>query len=298
MKHKLFFVMAVMALFLGLLLLNGNGCVQTQEQNENNPEENLSEGNEAPELPQVNYNTSNKLTEITLTREVDGGTVTQKASFKITGYLKEIAPESNSLTMYSDRAFDFNQGTVEWSMEESETDVGTDCTYITLVTSSGKEAISSLNVPWSTDEGKYPNGSLMHLSDWGNLKLTYKEHGFNSESESEFALAGKILIPLTVTEKVELNKANSICGGYNYPRTATRLDEGNAGFPIVLLGLDLKSSNYAGSFNAFEPYGNSWEGTIVSGYQHAKFKSIVGGGEVPMPGDEAPWVVSWNINLP
>src|SRR3989344_245869 len=84
------------------------------------------------------YLTSNTLTEITIERDATGpyntksltGTREENLVFKITGYLKEIDPQSNDLTKYADRAFEFEDGKVEWTINQDSNDGDTKCTRI------------------------------------------------------------------------------------------------------------------------------------------------------------------------
>ncbi|MDP3742614.1 MAG: hypothetical protein Q8R15_04835, partial [Candidatus Micrarchaeota archaeon] len=76
------------------------------------------------------FSLADKPTEITFTRTLsvpfntqsNVGSITETASFKISGRLKEIDPDSNDLTRYADRAFEFQNGTIEWNFQQNSDD--------------------------------------------------------------------------------------------------------------------------------------------------------------------------------
>jgi hypothetical protein len=275
----------VIALFLILILVGVlfvGGCAKTQKENNetNNINNESNIGSEPTEEPQQNnsqntiiYKTSDKLSEITFTRDVSSQEVSQQASFKLTGYLQEIDPQSSSLVMYGDKAYTLKDGALEWELQESYN-------YGSLtetIASSGKDEISNLNVYW--DNG---NPTPLTNGDY-DIKLKYTEHGFNEQGKSELEIVGKLLIPI-----------NENINGETKKQSAT------VSFPINFLDHDITQKSFSNSFVAREGYENEWQGTIISGYQNAIFAQMkmVVTTDIPVLGNMGPWQVSWDLEFP
>ena len=280
-------VLIVIIILALILVFSTKGCNNSNENQEindteePNPDtgepgtENPTGGSGSPEQPKV-YKTSDKLTEILLTRDVSGQGISQKASFKINGYLQEVDPFLDEDTQYSERAYILKDGTMEWSLDE-DYEYGS---FIETITSSGKDLISSLNVYW--DNG---NPTPLTTNDIYKLKLVYNEHGLNEQGKSEFKTVGNgLLIPINQTENGIKNVQTGIIR-----------------IPIKFLGLNPDTQKtFANSFVAKEPYENEWKGTILSGYQDAIFAemALVTVTDIPVLGNLGPWQVSWNIEFP
>ncbi|MBU0461380.1 MAG: hypothetical protein KJ574_02210, partial [Nanoarchaeota archaeon] len=219
--------------------------------------------------------------------------------FKISGYLKEIDPDSDELTRYSDKAYEFYQGTVEWEFEQTSNDGGTKCNYIYNVKGSGKDLISNLDVPYDTNGGKDGESNLVHLDTY-DLKIKYNKIGRNGGPE--LALVGKLLIPVDYTQSVIVTKpsahVNAICNGNTESTSVAMKDVAIMEFPITFLNLDMKYPILNGSLVAFEPSGNEWEGRVVSSDADVKFGGPVHVTPIFILGSEAPWGVYWHIELP
>ncbi|MCX6741657.1 MAG: hypothetical protein NTX24_00580 [Candidatus Pacearchaeota archaeon] len=231
------------------------------------------EPQEQPTPPKV-YKTSPYLSEIIFTRDGSGqnGEITQHASFKVTGYMQEIDPENSSLTFYSDKAYNFKDGMLEWNLEETYEYGSLDET----ITSSGKEKISDLNVYWD-------NGQPTALTNGDyDLKLGYSNPGFNEQNKPELRIFGKLLIPITETEN-----------GVTKKQTST------IQFPIRFIGYNFNPANFSDSFIAKEGYQNEWQGTIISGYQDAIFAemAMVTTTDIPILAILGPWHVSWDLKF-
>lgn len=251
-----------------------------------------------------NYKTASKLTTITFSRVITGpyntynnaGARNQSVSLKITGYLKEIDPDANEFTRYGDKGYDFDQGAVEWTIDELENDGNTTgCNYITSAAGSGKDSIANLDVPYDTNNGKDSNGNIAHLSSF-DLKLKYVNTGLTGKSE--LSIAGSLLIPIDVTETVIHGKSNLICGSTTQTTAVSRKDAAVAAFPLKLLKTSTGAS-LKGSLSAYET-SNYFNNTsnIVSGTTDAQFGIPVFTGEGAYDIDSAPWNVTWEIEFP
>ena len=271
-------IILVIIIILALILVFSiKGCNHKPSDKINDTEEPTGEepNPEQPgEQPKV-YKTSPYLSEMIFTRDGSGqnGEITQHASLKVTGYMQEIDPTTSSLTTYSDRAYNFKDGTLEWTLEETYNYGSLDET----ITSSGKEKISDLNVYW--DNG---NPTPLTNGDY-DLKWGYKEQGLNEQGKPELRTFGKLLIPITETENGVTNKKSAIVQ-----------------FPIRFIGYNLNPANFSDSFVAKEGYQNEWQGTIISGYKDAIFAemAMVTTTDIPILAILGPWHVSWNLKFP
>lgn len=256
------------------------------------------------EQTQPVYRTADKLSNITFSRAVTGpyntnsntGTRNQSVTMKITGYLKEIDPDSDSISFGADKKYEFNQGAVEWTITELGDDgnaIG--CNYITSVSASGKDSIANLDIPYNTNNGLDSNGNIAHLPSY-DLRLSYDNLGLTGKSELE--IAGSLLIPINVTETVIHNKTNLICGNTTETTTATRKDIAVVKFPMTLLNVNANGS-LTGSLSAYET-ANYFNNTsnIVSSTVDAQFGVPVYVGEVTVGVDSGPWNVTWDIEFP
>ena len=253
----------------------------------------------SPAIP--NYTTSDTLSEITFTRDFEVpdnvqsgvGILSEKTTFKLTGYLKEIDPDSDDLTRYSDRAFEFENGTVEWHSEQIENDGSTRCMRTSGVKGSGKERISDLNIPYNINDGKDLNGNLVHVDSY-NLKLKYNKNGLSGHPE--LSIVGKVLIPIEYTHS-EI-PVDATCNGNDATETFTRKDVVQVWFPLTLLDVDPTNDPFSGSLVGREPVENELEGTVLSGDPSTKFDGLVKVSPIVTLGTDGPWDVSWNIDVP
>lgn len=233
--------------------------------------------------------------------QTSAGTLTENAFFKISGRLKEIDPTSSDLTRYSDRAFELLNGTVEWRFQEDSNDADPKCTRSITVSGNGKDFISNLDVVVDVNDGKDANGNVAHLNGY-DLRLTYKKQGLSGKPE--FALAGQILIPVDVTYITTVHQSatgvRQVCDGSTESTTDTRKKSIPVQFPVTLLDFDTSKFSQSGELTANEPYGNEFEGkvTSISGAQEAKFTTFVTTTPVKILGNDGPWKVTWNIELP
>lgn len=281
----------------------GSSLNNTDNNNSDNTNDNSGNNNQAEQAKPV-YKTASKLTTITFSRVITGpyninsntGIRNQNVSLKITGYLKEIDPDSNDFTRYSDQGYEFNQGMVEWTIEELENDGNTTgCNYITSASGSGKDSIANLDVAYNTNEGKDSAGNIAHLSSY-DLRLKYKKTGLTGKSE--LAIAGSLLIPINVTDTVVHGKTNLICGNTTQSATVSRKDIATAAFPMTLLNASTGAS-LNGSLSAYET-ANYFNNTsnIVSKTADASFGIPVFTGEGAYDINSAPWNVTWDIEFP
>jgi hypothetical protein len=272
-KWWLIILIILIILIVIILIFSIKGC------HKENNKINDTEEEPSPEPPENNspeqkvYKTSPYLSEIIFTRDVSAQDISQEASFKVTGYLQEIDPENSSLTFYSDKAYTFKDGALEWSLEESYV-------YGSLtetITGSGQDQISDLNVYWDNEQP-----TLINNGDY-DLKIGYKEHGLNEQDKPELRIFGKLLIPIDETE-------NGV----------TRKNAAIVQFPIRFIGYNLNPANFSDSFIAREGYENEWQGTITSGYKDAIFAemAMVTTTDIPVLGNLGPWHVSWDLKFP
>jgi len=250
------------------------------------------------------YLTSNTLTEITIEREATGpyntktltGTREENLVFKITGYLKEIDPQSNDLTSYADRAFEFENGKVEWTINQDSNDGGKDCTRIVDVSGSGKDDISKLNVFYEITDGQSTSISGKPLSSSGKFALKYNRESLSGKPE--LILVGQVLIPFDITETVEVHQTSpnvkQLCNGATETTSSVRKRSATVKIPLTLSNLDLIGHEYIGSSILKETFGGMGED------QNAETSLGYGVfvGQSSFPSFDSPWKVSWNLQMP
>ncbi|MBI5228120.1 thrombospondin type 3 repeat-containing protein [Candidatus Micrarchaeota archaeon] len=222
------------------------------------------------------------------------GILSEHATFKLSGRLREIDPMSNSLTRYSDRAFEFENGTVDWALDQLSNDGGTKCIRVNSVKGSGKDLISNLDVPYNVNEGKDSNGNLVHLSNY-DIKLIYNKNGLSGKME--LSIVGKVIVPVTYGYHLTVGK-NMVCDGSKTDVAFSRKEVAILQSPFTLLDVDPKVDPLTGSFLAREPVGNEIDGTIISGNKSVKFNNLVKITKITVLGSDGPWTVSWNIDTP
>ncbi len=243
------------------------------------------------------FSVADNPTEITFTRTLsvpfnaqsNTGSITETASFKISGRLKETDSGSSE-----DKVFEFQNGTIEWNFQQNSDDGGTRCRRQQVVSGTGKDAISNLNIPFDTNGGKDASGNYVHLNNYG-LKLVYKKQGLSGKSE--FSIVGQVLIPMDYTQ-IETPVAPATCNGDSDPYTFTQKKPIVTQFPVTLLNFDTAKSSQTGQLVATEPTGNQFKGTVVSSSQEAEFTKFVHVTPISLGGDQSPWNVNWKIELP
>ncbi|MBU0591121.1 hypothetical protein KKF81_05535 [Candidatus Micrarchaeota archaeon] len=252
--------------------------------------------------------TSGRLTELIFTYDFtvpyNGysgvGSITQEATLTVSGYLHEIDPDSNTLTRYSDRAFELENGTVDWSINIVSDDGDTYCHTIETITSKDKDEISNLDVHYGVDGGMDQNGNLVHLDAY-NLRVTYDEQGLTS-GKPELSVAGTILIPvnysysLTVTPKS--THVSTICNGNTESFGYGRNDVAIVSFPMTAVGFDIDSLDQGGEFDALQPEGNEYYWTVSDSNINLRPMGLILVTDITFPSYEAPWHVSWNMEAP
>ncbi len=291
-------VIAVMFILVGLLFVNGCGKpadTYTEDQNQTYGDENPNQ--QQPTETPKEYKTSDKLSTITLTRDLidSSGELSQHVSFKLSGYMKEIDPTSNDQTRYSDRAYTLDQGRIDWSIQELEILEGNNCRSTTTIGGEGNDSLSAYNVYYNRDgPQKDDNGNIVHLKAY-NIKISYIEHGLNEQGKSELKILGSLLMPVMNTYVETKKTTNALCGG-----TDSLMDNAILQIPIKFIGFNPDQKTFSNSFEAVEGYENQIQGTITSGYKEAVFAYMtpVLVTEIPIPGNEASWKVSWNLEMP
>lgn len=284
---KLFFAALVVAV---LVIVSGCGVSQTPSGGATLPSDSGTPAATAVQAP--TFKTAGVPSELTFTRRVatthnkntGTGTLTQEANFKVTGLLKEIDPASNELTRYAQRAFEFEQGQLAWTLAEKDDDADTKCNRITKVDSAGKEALDNFNIPVGATSG------VTGLSGY-DLLLVY------NETTSELSVVGSLLVPVDVTTTIQVLGQNSICNGLKATASDTKKDTAVVKLPIVWQNVNLSQGSFRGNLVAQEPMGNNSKGTILSGYSTATFGAPVVVTDITILGDAGPWNVSWDLNF-
>ncbi len=286
--RKLFFAVLVVAV---LVVVSGCGASQTPSGGATLPSDTSVPSATAVQAP--TFKTAGVPSELTFTRHVatthnkstGTGTLTQDANFKVTGLLKEIDPTSNELTRYAQRAFEFEQGQLAWTLAEKDDDADTKCNRITKVDGSGKEALDKLNIPIGVTSG------ATGLSGY-DLLLVY------NTTTSELSVVGSLLVPVDVTTTIQVLGQNAICNGLKTTASDTKKDTAAVKLPLVWQNVNLSQGSFRGSLVAQEPMGNNSKGTIVSGYSAATFGAPVVVTDITILGDDGPWNVNWDLNFP
>lgn len=235
----------------------------------------------------ANYKTADKLTTITFSRELTSSGVTQSANFKLTGYLREIDPETNPLNIYSDRAFVFEQANFEWNLEETETDVGNRCTRVVELWSSGNTQPSELNVYYELINGQGTSINGAELPDYGNIVIMYYNSGINELQGPQLSSRGELLLPVDITESTVCEDSTDT----TIRKKSVTLDyyfefyDSFSGIP--------KQGTFS-SYGTFAPV----RPDAVSGYQNAALGFPVLVTSLSVPVDDAPWEVEWELEFP
>ncbi len=255
------------------------------------------------EIPKRPYLTSDMLTEITIERQSSGpmntktgtGTKSEKLIFKISGYLKEIDPESNDLTRYADRAFEFDKGTVQWTIEQDSNDANPKCTRITEIDSTGKDSIPKLNIYYETTDGQSTSISGQPLPSSGKLALKYTKQSISGKPE--FELVGQVLIPVDIVETLEVHQTSpnvkTTCNGATETFSVQKKRSAVVKVPLTILNLDLSERTYAGELASEETY----YGEEVPNADAELGYGVYGGFGEAISFD-TPWKVSWNLEMP
>lgn len=241
------------------------------------------------------YHTSDKLSIVTLSRKISESGLDEEVNITVTGYLKEVDPESNSLTTYSDRAFDFEQGKVKWDIQGTLTDKTKDCEYDTQITGKGEDSISDLNVLYGKYDNPYDNnGNLIRLNDYGRLNLGYRANGYSTEiTRKEISTLGKMIIPIIERDDVIVTKpsanVDAICDGQTESTHGIINESAQLQLPFTWLDVNPDNSQFRDSFVIKDD-------KILSGFGNAKIgmwpvltTPLQGNGE---------WTVSWEFNFP
>ena len=253
--------------------------------------------------PERKFQTSGGLTELTFTRELavpfnsrtGEGLLTQNASFKISGYLKEVEPRSHPLTLFNDRAYELEDGTVEWTFSEYQSDGGERCTYVTTVSGSGRKSISDLDVHYGVNDGRGADGQLNHIARY-DLRVGFREEGLSGRSEC--SLVGELLFPVVQTYTVMVNRSTAVCSGRRTSETIANRDVAIVRFPLTLLDLDPDQAYHSGVMTVREAVENEMEGTVLSGHKNVEFGPLVAVTSITILGTDGPWEVGWEIRLP
>ena len=251
--------------------------------------------------------TSSRLTEIEFTYDASvpyyasgAGSITQEATLKLSGYLHEIDPSSDELTRYADRAFELENGTIEWSINMLSDDGETYCHTIETISSEGTDSIANLDVHYGVDGGRDQNGNIVHLDAY-DLRLAYDEQGLIS-GKPELSIVGSVLLPVDYTYSLFVTKksahVNSVCSGSTTDVSYSQKDVAIVSFPMTVLDFDIDSLDQRGTFDAIQLQGNDPDWTISD--QSIKFRSmgLVMVTDLRFPGYESPWHVSWNVETP
>lgn len=250
------------------------------------------------------YKTSDKLSTITFSRDITGpyndnytgGARNQNVTMKITGYMKEIAPNSNTLTQYSDKAYELSQGQVEWNIKEYLNDGDTiKCTYIYETQGAGKDDISNLDVNYDVNEGKDDQGNIFHLDGY-DLKIGYKQNDFLYNT-SKLEILGSLLIPIEETDSIIHNKSNLICNNTTETTVGTFKEIAIVKFPLVLLGIN-PQGNLNGSLTAYESVTPKDKTNIISETANAAYGFLTFNGKVDVDEEKTPWNVTWDLKFP
>jgi len=257
-----------------------------------------------PQLPQTGFKTASRQSEIIFSRDIEGTAVNSaitvqnlsysgRITFKVTGFLKETSPDSLEVSAYgNDRAFEFSNGKLEWSIDASETEVGDLCTYIRTLKSSGNEAIENLNI-------YYDSESPLPMEGYG-LALTFSKSNWRYYNNPTVSLDGKLLILMDKTTSVKLNKPSAICSGLREDAASTVKETKPIELPLLLLTDDSQSS-ITGSSVVKEAFGDDPEATVVSGSQNVRFRGfsvVITSPPLESFGPNRDWDISWSINLP
>lgn len=253
------------------------------------------------ELEKV-YLTALQPTEIIFYREltmpylvIGIGEMKEEITLKLTGYLKEIDPYSHEMTLYADRAYELVNGTLEWSISQSIDPGATSCNTVTVLSSSGKDYISNLDIPYDTNNGMDYEGNVAHLESY-DLRFTYNEIGYES-GKPEFEIVGSLIIPVDFSENLFLMSNDTMCSGYGVDTSFTKKEIAIVSFPMTIIDFDPDKTGQHGEFEALMTGGYPlWETSDPNVYFNSM--GLVFVSDVDTPGGEVPWEVTWKIETP
>jgi hypothetical protein len=201
------------------------------------------------------FKTSDKLTEITFTRNlhsVEGDqTIDVREIIKVSGYLQEVPLTQTNINLVIDRAYIFNGGKMEWDIYGNELEADPEdnsCEITWTVQSKGS------SIP---DSG----GKLQGLSTGDMLAISYAESGFDTFSP-EIGLVLKAHILMPEVQDIRVNGEHTICNGETSSKTLTQDYTSLINLPLVVLGNPDTSLSYSGNFvteyDSFETSGNAF----------------------------------------
>lgn len=241
-----------------------------------------------PELPvpeepaQREFKTSDKLTEITFTRDLQRTegeeTVTVHETIKVSGYVQEVPLTQTNINAVINRAYIFKDGKLEWDIfgEELEADEEGDCDVTWTVEDKGS------SVPDS-------NGKLQELSAGDMLAMSYSESGFDTFGpEIELVLKARIEMP--EIQDIQINHENVVCQGETESTTFTLDYISVINLPLIIVGnpdTEIFTGSFETEYDSFEDSG----------------KAFMKGGVASVPldinfDDEDMWQVSYEIYVP
>jgi len=248
-----------------------------------------------PPPPAPVYKTATKLTTITLHRTIDGYYNTYSNTGVRDQDLKEVAPNSHELTLYGDRAYEFDQGKVKWDVSErAEYGDMVKCKYIDTTEGDAEDLIANLDVGYDTNDGRDDDGNIVHMSVY-DLRLRYKNIGMSGKAELD--IVGSLIIPVTVTNTVNVLSSHTICSNATSSETATSTQVTPVKFPLTWLNPTL-TSNQSGNLTAYETSNDLDTSNITSTTAPAEFGLLPFVGKITVDNMHTPWTVTWNLEFP
>jgi hypothetical protein len=235
------------------------------------------------------YKTSDKLSELTFRRTINGEGLQADFDVVVRGYAQEVESVTG---VYGEKVFVLSDASVQWNVEAEETHDETICLYEYTFSGVGEDEVSNLNVPIGQEFG----GSPVALDDWGKVELAYSSYGYGSSGKPEISFGGKVLIPVDFVESVTVNRPSenvgAICNGYTESTTLSREGTIDFRFPLVLSNAGAGKTSYGGNAQlkegTFEESGEARLNNIV----------IADVGSLTIIPDDNLWEVSWKVYLP
>ena len=246
--------------------------------------------------PKREYKTSDKLTELTFTRDVEyqEDYIIWKlhVNIKVTGHLQEIDPTTSHLNREVNRVYVFKDSNVNYDLFGSEIkDDGDLCKFEYSDEGKGSKSIGELNV----DTGDTKR-SMIPVAGWGSWALAYSDNGFYTDTP-EISLEGFVLFPVKETVLTTKLRNSAICGDYYEFKPVQTFNHAlSPMFPFRLNKVDINQKSYSGSFEVkddapqeHDPLGGATFDSAQLGLEKL----------IDLPYD-APgnWKISYNINLP